>query len=248
MASNKLFMLAIVVVFLPAMAVGTEYIVGDDKGWTINFDYQAWAKDKVFHLGDKLVFRYPEGYHNVFKVNGTGFKNCDILPGNIALTSGNDTVVLKTPGRKWYICGVANHCSSYGQKLAIFVQYPNGLAPPAGAPAAPSVPITPTEPWAPTLTPWAPVTLSVPRSPIEPWAPAPAPWTPWVPATPTEPWTPAPAPQTPWVPATPTDPWAPAPSPWTPWVPVTPTEPWAPTPAPWAPVLTPSVPATPAEP
>ncbi|KAK8541893.1 hypothetical protein V6N12_014513 [Hibiscus sabdariffa] len=251
-------MLAIVAMFLPAMAVATEYIVGDDKGWTMNFNYQAWAKDKVFHLGDKLVFRYPEGYHNVFKVNGTAFKNCDIPSENIALTSGNDTIVLKTPGRKWYICGVANHCSSYGQKLAIFVQYPNGWAP-APAPTAHSVPAPPVKPWPPAPAPWVPATPPVPSSPIEPWVPVPAPWTPSVPATPTEPpapwtpsvprsptepWAPAPAPRTPSVPRSPTEPWAPASAPWTPSVPATPIEPPAPAPAPW----TPSVPATPIEP
>lgn len=54
MASNKLLMLSVVAICLPAMAMATDYIVGDDSGWTINFDYQAWAKDKVFYVGDKL--------------------------------------------------------------------------------------------------------------------------------------------------------------------------------------------------
>ena len=54
MASNKFLMLTIVAIFLPAMAVATDFIVGDDSGWTINFDYQAWAKDKVLRIGDKL--------------------------------------------------------------------------------------------------------------------------------------------------------------------------------------------------
>ncbi|OMO70469.1 Plastocyanin-like protein [Corchorus olitorius] len=196
MASNKILMIAIVTVFLPTIAMATTYIVGDSSGWTINFDYQAWAKDKVFYVGDKLVFQYPQGVHNVFKVNGTAFQNCTIPPANQALTSGNDTIVLATPGRKWYICGVANHCSDYGQKLAITVQYSYGWAP------AP----TPSSPWAP-----AP---SVPTTPpTEPWAPAPAPSSPWAPAPsvpttpPTEHWAPAPAPSSPWAPA-------PSPYPW----------------------------------
>ncbi|MBA0881374.1 hypothetical protein Goshw_013287, partial [Gossypium schwendimanii] len=42
MASNKL----LIAIFLPAMAMAIDYIVGDDSGWTINFNYQAWAKDK----------------------------------------------------------------------------------------------------------------------------------------------------------------------------------------------------------
>ncbi|EOY10547.1 Uclacyanin 1, putative [Theobroma cacao] len=189
MASNKFLMLTIVAIFLPAIAMATDYIVGDDSGWTINFDYQAWAKDKVFRIGDKLVFQYPQGYHNVFKVNGTAFKNCDIPPADEALNSGNDTIVLKTPGRKWYICGVSDHCSAYSQKLAITVQYSYGPAP---APA-------PSSPWAPTPESWSPAAPSVPATPTQPWAPAPQPWSPTPsPPAPTAPWPPAPSPY-PWI-------------------------------------------------
>jgi len=56
----------------------------------------------------------------VFKVNGTAFQSCAVPPENEALTSGNDRIVLATPGRKWYICGVGGHCSA-GQKLVITV-------------------------------------------------------------------------------------------------------------------------------
>ena len=34
--------------------MATEFTVGDDSGWTINFDYNAWATDKVFRVGDNL--------------------------------------------------------------------------------------------------------------------------------------------------------------------------------------------------
>ena len=54
MASKHLAALAIFAILLPAVAMATEFTVGDDQGWTINFNYEAWAKDKVFHVGDKL--------------------------------------------------------------------------------------------------------------------------------------------------------------------------------------------------
>ena len=54
MASKHLAALAIFTILLPALAMATEFTVGDDQGWTINFAYEAWAKDKVFHVGDKL--------------------------------------------------------------------------------------------------------------------------------------------------------------------------------------------------
>ena len=55
MASKLLnIALAVFTIVLPAVAMATEFTVGDDQGWTINFDYEAWAKDKVFRVGDEL--------------------------------------------------------------------------------------------------------------------------------------------------------------------------------------------------
>lgn len=67
------------------------------------------------------MFKYTAPDHNVFKVNGTAFKNCTVPTSNDEkLSSGNDEIVLATPGSKWYICGVSGHCDA-GQKLAITV-------------------------------------------------------------------------------------------------------------------------------
>ncbi|KAJ0013990.1 mavicyanin-like [Pistacia vera] len=133
MASNYTFViLAIFAILLPATAVAKEYIVGGDSGWTVNYDYQAWAKDKEFHVNDTLVFKYTPPNHNVFKVNGTEFNNCTVPSSNSALSSGNDVITLSTPGNKWYICGKGNgdknHCQ-LGQKLSITVK--EGAAPSA---------------------------------------------------------------------------------------------------------------------
>ncbi|KAL1827519.1 hypothetical protein ACET3Z_005931 [Daucus carota] len=119
MVSKSVIILVAVAFF--SVVSAKDFMVGDNKGWTINFDYQAWAQDKEFYVGDKLVFRYPVGLHNVFKVNGTGFQNCIKPALSEALITGNDTIVLATPGRKWYICGVGQHCAAGGQKLLIVV-------------------------------------------------------------------------------------------------------------------------------
>ncbi|KAI8008721.1 hypothetical protein LOK49_LG07G00809 [Camellia lanceoleosa] len=120
MAFKHVFLIIFAVIF-PIVVSGKDFIVGDETGWTINFDYVAWAQGKDFRVGDKLVFQYPVGVHNVFKVNATGFMNCIVPPLSQALTSGNDTIVLATPGKKWYICGVGQHCALGGQKLVITV-------------------------------------------------------------------------------------------------------------------------------
>ncbi|XP_061946214.1 blue copper protein 1a-like [Populus nigra] len=148
MASRRvLAIFVLIAAIFPMTTLATEYIVGDESGWTLGFDYHAWAASKNFLVGDELVFKYPVGAHNVFKVNGTEFQNCIIPLADKALTSGDDvgdsgtlcadwwydTIVLASPGKKWYVCGVGKHCELGGQKLAITVQ---SLAPtPSPAPS-----------------------------------------------------------------------------------------------------------------
>ena len=67
------------------------------------------------------MFKYPNGAHNVLKVNGTGFQQCVAPLDSVPLTTGNDVITLATPGRKWYICGVGQHCEVGNQKLFINV-------------------------------------------------------------------------------------------------------------------------------
>ena len=86
------------------------------------------------------VFKYPAGQHNVFKVNGTAFANCTVPPPNEGLTSGNDVITLSTPGRKWYICGVSDHCASHMQKLVITVLDESASPSPAPYTPKPSTP------------------------------------------------------------------------------------------------------------
>ncbi|XP_028061247.1 uncharacterized protein LOC114264753 [Camellia sinensis] len=86
MAFKHVFLIILAVIF-PIVVSGKDFIVGDETGWTINFDYVAWAQGKDFRVGDKLVFQYPIGVHNVFKVNATGFMNCIVPPLSQALTS-----------------------------------------------------------------------------------------------------------------------------------------------------------------
>ncbi|XP_062086389.1 blue copper protein 1b-like [Humulus lupulus] len=130
---NNLAIIAIMLLVPSISAV--DYIVGDDAGWTTNFDYQAWAQDKLFGVGDRLVFKYPAGVHNVFKVNGTNFKQCTTPVGAVPLTSGNDVVTLATPGIKWYLCGVGQHCAVGNQKLAVHVLPLSPVPSPSPAPS-----------------------------------------------------------------------------------------------------------------
>ncbi|PWA36325.1 Cupredoxin [Artemisia annua] len=67
------------------------------------------------------VFNYASVSHNVVKVSGTDFQQCTVTSSNGTLTSGRDVIALQTPGRKWYICGVAKHCELRNMKLVTTV-------------------------------------------------------------------------------------------------------------------------------
>jgi hypothetical protein len=54
MASSRLNLLAISMALLSSIAMATDYVVGDEKGWTVDFNYTQWAQDKVFRVGDNL--------------------------------------------------------------------------------------------------------------------------------------------------------------------------------------------------
>ncbi|KAL3498735.1 hypothetical protein ACH5RR_041467 [Cinchona calisaya] len=120
-------------VITPTLA--KDIAVGDESGWKLNFDYQAWAEGKEFHIGDRLIFNYTKESHNVLKVDGVGFQQCAKPDGIEPLNSGNDVITLASPGKKWYICGVANHCAS-GMKLVINVTPNLGSSAPAPSPSS----------------------------------------------------------------------------------------------------------------
>ena len=58
MASIKLCILIAIIATFASPILGKEFMVGDDKGWTTNFDYQAWAAGKEFVVGDKLGIHF----------------------------------------------------------------------------------------------------------------------------------------------------------------------------------------------
>ncbi|KAF7068111.1 hypothetical protein CFC21_073893 [Triticum aestivum] len=111
---------ALAVSFFPGLAVATEHMVGDDRGWTLNFNYTAWAETKQFVVGDTLVFMYNIAAHNVVEVGGPDFLSCTKPANAVVWTSGEDRVTLDKAGRRWFFCAVGQHCQN-GMKLKITV-------------------------------------------------------------------------------------------------------------------------------
>lgn len=63
MAASCSTIVFIMTIFVLATSISaTEYIVGDQNGWSLDFDYQTWTKDKVFYVGDKLGTLYSYKY------------------------------------------------------------------------------------------------------------------------------------------------------------------------------------------
>jgi len=54
MTSSRVIYLAISMVLLSSAAMAADHVVGDEKGWTVDFNYTQWAQDKVFRVGDNL--------------------------------------------------------------------------------------------------------------------------------------------------------------------------------------------------
>ncbi|WJX83059.1 hypothetical protein P8452_65749 [Trifolium repens] len=158
--SRALFLFALIATIFSTMVVAKDFVVGDEKGWRLGVDYQSWAANKVFRVGDTLTFNYVAGKDSVVRVNGSDFQSCSIPLTSPVLTSGHDTILFTTTGRRWYISGVADHCQ-LGQKLFLTVQQPSShlaLSPvPSASPSpAPSSPIPAPEAVA-SDAPWSPV-------------------------------------------------------------------------------------------
>lgn len=54
MTYSRAIYLAISIVLLSSVAMAADHVVGDEKGWTVDFNYTQWAQDKVFRVGDNL--------------------------------------------------------------------------------------------------------------------------------------------------------------------------------------------------
>lgn len=56
MALSRALILVVLIasIFSTTMVSAKDFVVGDESGWTTWFDYQSWASNKVFRVGDTL--------------------------------------------------------------------------------------------------------------------------------------------------------------------------------------------------
>ncbi|KAF5811844.1 putative Phytocyanin domain, cupredoxin [Helianthus annuus] len=112
-------MVVIMVICLLVMAlqckayeVLRDHIVGGKSGWNMNYKDENWVGqpgDRTFGAGERYVFKYRKGEHNVVVVNKEGFDNCKTTPTDKVYTSGNDSITLQH-GDNYFICSMKGHC------------------------------------------------------------------------------------------------------------------------------------------
>ncbi|XP_010425458.1 PREDICTED: mavicyanin-like [Camelina sativa] len=114
----------VILVFSGLVAVQTtlaaQHVIGGSQGWEQSVDFDSWASDQSFKVGDQLVFKYS-GLHSVVELGSeTAYKSCDVGTPVNSLSSGNDVVKLSKTGTRYFACGTVGHCEQ-GMKIKVNV-------------------------------------------------------------------------------------------------------------------------------
>ncbi|CAM8891567.1 unnamed protein product [Rhodiola kirilowii] len=166
--------LIVCVCLLPFSALAqTTHVVGGNMGWVIPTGdagaYTTWAATRTFTVGDKLLFNYAAGQHDVAQSSKAAYDACNAsLPIISTTMAAPATITLTMAGENYFFCTIGTHCA-LGQKLSINVSSAVSSPSPAPVPNAAS----PTPP--PSRKVGAPVPSADSPSPVT--APAPGPST-----------------------------------------------------------------------
>ncbi|OMO52247.1 Plastocyanin-like protein [Corchorus olitorius] len=120
MAKHNILLCFLAVFCFALTSDATTYMVGDTSGWDIATDIDSWASDKIFKVGDVLLFQYSS-YHSVSEVSKQSFDSCNTTNTLTTFSNGNTTVTLSKPGARYFVCGNRLHCLG-GMKLQVDVQ------------------------------------------------------------------------------------------------------------------------------
>ncbi|KAL2928241.1 Early nodulin-like protein 1, partial [Bienertia sinuspersici] len=99
------------------------HVVGGVAGWEIPPNktfYEEWAKPRTFGAGDKLVFPYRWGAHNVLQVSKEDYDKCGDDNVINMYFKGPTVIQLNNTGDYYFYSNVGTHCE-LGQKLHVHV-------------------------------------------------------------------------------------------------------------------------------
>ncbi|KAI7748332.1 hypothetical protein M8C21_027980 [Ambrosia artemisiifolia] len=129
--ANKILGIFIIVATTIAVQAGSTTF---NIAWTLG----AWPREALGSgspiVGDKLIFKFKAGMHNLIEVDKNGFDNCIAPPNAKVLTSGEEVITANAPGSRFFICGVGQHCKDGNMKFKMDVQNILRHIPPPSAP------------------------------------------------------------------------------------------------------------------
>ncbi|CAI9100815.1 OLC1v1037993C1 [Oldenlandia corymbosa var. corymbosa] len=100
------------------------YVVGDKLGWIVPpggpIAYRTWAYDKIFAVGDTLVFNFENGTQDVVEVTKSAYGSCDTSNPIRIITTSPARITLTSAGEHFFTSTYSRHCF-LGQKLNINV-------------------------------------------------------------------------------------------------------------------------------
>ncbi|KAK7356507.1 hypothetical protein VNO80_15780 [Phaseolus coccineus] len=112
----------------------TTYTVGDSSGWDISTNLDTWIADKMFKVGDALVFQYSSG-QSVEEVTKENYDTCNTTNVLATYGNGNTTVPLTRGGDRYFVSGNKLYCLG-GMKLHVHVEGDDKSLAPTIAPKA----------------------------------------------------------------------------------------------------------------
>ncbi|KAJ0983306.1 hypothetical protein J5N97_011561 [Dioscorea zingiberensis] len=137
-ALRALALLATATLLIQSARSASFKVGGSTGGWDLNTNLNGWASAQTFTSGDTLTFNY-DSMHSVVEVTKPNYDACQINNPIGTFTGGNTVITLKSPGKRYFTCGTAGHCSS-GMKLEIDTVAAAVATPPPVAPVTPSTP------------------------------------------------------------------------------------------------------------
>ncbi|KAK1326302.1 hypothetical protein QJS10_CPA01g01029 [Acorus calamus] len=122
----------------------TLTVGGSGGGWDQTTDLATWASGQTFTVGDSLVFQYSP-LHDVMEVTNADYTACQTSSPLKMYNDGKSTITLSSPGKRYFICGTAGHCSG-GMKLEVNTVSAATTTPPSTLPSSPLTPSAATPP------------------------------------------------------------------------------------------------------
>nr|GFC97558.1 putative cupredoxin [Tanacetum cinerariifolium] len=85
-------------------------------------DHHAYMNNLEMYVGDKLLFEYPIGQHDVVEVDCNDLQSCTVPPGAVRHTSGKDVIDIDKEGKRAFMCSVKDgqHCREGKMKFSYY--------------------------------------------------------------------------------------------------------------------------------